>query len=390
MVPLTWSWAPAGGAGGGRRPYPGTVRGRSAYAWQVDEGQAPGEDPFRELLDPGFVERATVREPTAAERGVAARQAAVASHPASAPDPLRTVPTAPRPLPTPPRRRRRRGRSLVALLLLAVVAGAGYAAYRQWPAIAGTGVVPVPDEIAGPSEPIKHRPSNWPPTPPETSSEPLGVPADTASAGPHAFAATQDDGATAVAWDPCRPVPYVVRPGGPAGSDLLLRQAIDRVSIATGLRFVDQGTTDEVPGPARAPYQPERYGDRWAPVLIAWSNPGEYPILGGREENGAGVTDVAGVGGASSAGWEGEPTVYVTGSLVLDEPDLTAMLAQRDGWDRVRSVIMHELGHVVGLDHVDDPGQLMHATTVPGVVEFGPGDLQGLAALGRGPCAPDV
>lgn len=365
------------------------MRGRSAYAWRVDEGQEPGDDPFRELLDPGFVERATVREPTAAERRVAARRAAVASHPASTPPPFGTVPSAPRPLPEPPRHRGR-GRLLILLLLLLLSVGALIAAYRTWPELVESARAPVPDQIAGPAEPVKHRPANWPPSLPETAPEPLGTPPETAAVGPHAFAATQDDGITPVAWDPCRPIHYVVRPGGPAGSDLLLRQAIDRVSQATGLRFVDEGPTDEAPGPERRPYQPERYGDRWAPVLIAWSNPDEYPILGGREENGSSITDVAGVGGASSAGWEGEPTIYVTGTLVLDEPDLTAMLAQRDGWDRVRSVIMHELGHVVGLDHVDDPGQLMHATTVPGVVEFGPGDLQGLAALGRGPCVPDV
>jgi hypothetical protein len=42
----------------------------------------------------------------------------------------------------------------------------------------------------------------------------------------------------------------------------------------------------------------------------------------------------------------------------------------------------------VGLDHVDDPAQLMYPTT--GMPTFQAGDLTGLAELGRGDCAPGV
>jgi hypothetical protein len=51
----------------------------------------------------------------------------------------------------------------------------------------------------------------------------------------------------------------------------------------------------------------------------------------------------------------------------------------------VRAIVMHELGHVVGLAHVDDRGELMYADSV-GQKTFGPGDLTGLGALGRGRC----
>jgi hypothetical protein len=50
-------------------------------------------------------------------------------------------------------------------------------------------------------------------------------------------------------------------------------------------------------------------------------------------------------------------------------------------------VVLHELGHLVGLAHVNDPQQLMYSrgSTSNGL---GPGDLAGLARLGEGACAP--
>ena len=44
----------------------------------------------------------------------------------------------------------------------------------------------------------------------------------------------------------------------------------------------------------------------------------------------------------------------------------------------------HEFGHVVGLDHVDDPAELIQYNM--GVTAYGPGDLEGMARLGSIPC----
>ncbi len=52
--------------------------------------------------------------------------------------------------------------------------------------------------------------------------------------------------------------------------------------------------------------------------------------------------------------------------------------------------MLHELAHLVGLDHVDDDSQLLHPETVRGVTDYAAGDLTGLSRLGQGPCVPEL
>lgn len=201
--------------------------------------------------------------------------------------------------------------------------------------------------------------------------DPLGSPADVPPGGTYAFVQHQpgreDD---PVAWDPCRPIRYEVNPdGGPDDAEELARDAVEEVAEVTGLGFEYQGLTDRRPDWTG--------GDRlvvaqFEPVLIAWATEDEVDELAG---------DVAGVGGASAVevrpgGW----WRYVTGGVTLDEEAY-------DGLDRdaQRAILLHELGHLVGLDHVDSPRELMYGDNV-GRDDFGRGDLNGLVRLGRGRC----
>ena len=45
-------------------------------------------------------------------------------------------------------------------------------------------------------------------------------------------------------------------------------------------------------------------------------------------------------------------------------------------------VLMHELGHVIGLDHVGSAKQLMHDTVTARAARFGAGDLNGFRKVG--------
>lgn len=222
------------------------------------------------------------------------------------------------------------------------------------------------------------------PVPPpgvDAADTPLGHPPASTGSGAYKLQESPNAGQAYAAYDPCRPVHYVIRPdNAPSGSDALIREAVAEVSAATGLRFVYDGTTTEAPSPEREPYQPDLYGERWAPVLIAWSTPQESPDLAG---------DVDGLGGSAYAYAPDRPYVLVAGQVELDAPDFAEMLRWPDGSEYARAVIMHELAHVVGLDHVDDPTQLMNPEGT-GVTEFADGDREGLALLGRGACVPEL
>jgi hypothetical protein len=249
------------------------------------------------------------------------------------------------------------------LLVLALLVGASYAQRGLTGALGGA---PAPEA---------------PPAGVEASDDPLGAPPVVEGTGGYTFMRTQDDGVSPVAWDPCRPVHYVVSGSAPAGAEGMLEEAVATISAATGLRFVADGPTDEVAGAAsRDSYQPDRYGKRWAPLLVAWATPEDDADLGGL---------TAGMGGPSMMGLAGGPQVYVSGVVTLDAPQFAEGLARGDG-AVMRAVLIHELGHAMGLAHHNDPAQVMFAEASFTTTELGDGDRRGLAALGRGECVPDL
>lgn len=173
-------------------------------------------------------------------------------------------------------------------------------------------------------------------------------------------------------WDPCRPIPYVVQAGWiPDAGRADLAEALRRLSEASGLTFLDEGDTEELPSSTRAAYQPGRYGERWAPLLVGWVPADRTDLgIGGGVQGIAVAVAVPGRDGAS----------IVSGQVVLDagnrlSPGFGA--GTTDG-----EVLLHELAHAVGLGHVLDPTQVMYPQTTSSESVFGAGDRAGLAALG--------
>jgi predicted Zn-dependent protease len=79
----------------------------------------------------------------------------------------------------------------------------------------------------------------------------------------------------------------------------------------------------------------------------------------------------------------------VTGGVELDAAQFAELLSRDDGAAVARAIVLHELGHALGLAHVSDPAQLMYPTQ-SGVWDFAAGDLAGLAQLSSGACAPEL
>jgi hypothetical protein len=270
---------------------------------------------------------------------------------------------------------------VAAVLAAAVLSGPGG---LPWPvavtAVQDDAPEPVPPPPSPPPAPEKPRDR---PTPGyQASATPLGRPLPAPGGGTHAFTTLQDDGVSPVAYDPCRPVHYVLNPAGaPPSTGPLVHAAVARIAEVTGLRFVDDGLSDERVVTDRPIHQPERYGDRWAPVLIGWATDQEEPALAG---------DVVGQAGSAAVSLGDGPRVYVTGTVVLDGPQIAPALERRDGRAVVEAIVLHELGHLVGLAHVDDPGELMYPEVQSSLTELAAGDLTGLARLGAGPCVPEL
>ena len=181
-------------------------------------------------------------------------------------------------------------------------------------------------------------------------------------------------GGQPVRWNPCEPIHYVVNLGAaPVGSLRDVQDAVLRISSATGIAFVYDGLSDEVPTQERPVFQPDRYGDRWAPVLIGWVDPRTSTFdfdPGGRE--------AAGVAGPLYPR-PGPSTMYVSGVVAINVGDPNPPGFGSQGAQG--PVVLHELAHVMGLGHYKANGELMEPSG-GGMTDFGPGDLQGLRELG--------
>lgn len=276
--------------------------------------------------------------------------------------------------PTPSRRGKVRAR--LGLLVALGLAGLLGVSALYLDAAAGPGL-----SLAAPGPATVYE--NAPPVGFEEASRPLGTPPDVGplTEGQGFRFLRHEDNGDPVTWSPCRPIHYVTRPdNAPAGGEAMLLDAMARMSFATRLSIVNDGPTTEGPSEDRSAYQRDRYGDRWAPVLIAWATRAEVPDFG---------IDIAGEAGPSSVRTPSGDTTHVSGVVYLD-PVKIEEIRRGAGEAAAQVTLLHELGHLVGLAHVDDQAQIMFPRGNGKVVDYQAGDRAGLAALGRGPCQPDI
>lgn len=180
-----------------------------------------------------------------------------------------------------------------------------------------------------------------------------------------------------VLHDPCIPIRWTISTDQmPIGADEIVREAVADVAARTGLVW-EGGTYSGTPVSFERDPLVNVGTWQWAPVVIGWSTAAESSDLAG---------NTAGVGGPMvSSGSYGTDEYLRSGTVLLDLDQFPKDLSKASDRARAKAVVMHELGHVVGLDHVTDANELMFPAATS-TVDWGPGDLAGLAAAGAGVC----
>jgi hypothetical protein len=206
----------------------------------------------------------------------------------------------------------------------------------------------------------------------------------------YTFLHVQPDGCTPSRFDPCVPIHYIQNAAA-APPDVVanVREAFRKLSVATGITFVDDGLTDETD--RTSPYVPDRYGTRWAPILISWEHfpaaqtSGRAQILGNtlpfrvqeqvvsaRLRFNVDAYNDEFTKAPIQAGF-GPPAGSGTGPIGRE--NIT--------WGRI---VLHELAHVMGLGHSSDFGSHMYpdaAQQTNRPADYSRNDLAGLRYLGR-------
>ena len=168
--------------------------------------------------------------------------------------------------------------------------------------------------------------------------------------GPHAFLYLMGDDPTGAhaRWNPCRVLDYQLNAASASPSQLAaLAQAITAVEYASGLDLVQVGTTTggldgNAPDGARA--------------VIVLATPAQAPLV-------------------ASGGYGGG--IWSDGEVVSGK----AMVSTLASPDIFMNVLLHELGHMVGLAHVTDTAHIMNPTA-RGLRKYAAGDREGMWGIG--------
>lgn len=172
----------------------------------------------------------------------------------------------------------------------------------------------------------------------------------------------------------CAPVHYVINPqDAPEAALETIHEAFRRVGRETGQTYVFDGLTTAIPSPSSMSTTP--LGD--PTVLVAWlSGTSLASWAGGRRV----------IGFAQGSRDPATGAVY-SGAVVLSrDASLPLGFAGRRSWG---GVLIHELGHLVGLEHSSDRTEIMYPHLTSDRLEWSPAEHRQLHDIGvRAGCDP--
>jgi len=197
--------------------------------------------------------------------------------------------------------------------------------------------------------------------------------AKSAAVASRASSWTLEDPSFPFRWDGCEAIPYRVNLAGTPRRNLrVLRAALDQIAAATGFRFRYAGTTSEVPFRSGRSALDQVPDDA---LYVAWTTASVVPRLAG---------NVIGLGGpGTSYSRIGTQWRVESGGVVIDKSaHLETAIGKRGA--TLEALLLHELGHVMGLGHSESRANVMYeglgSWSRP---RLGPGDLAGLRDLSR-------
>lgn len=203
--------------------------------------------------------------------------------------------------------------------------------------------------------------------------------AATASTRGYRYMHGPKNGLNPARWNKCEPIVYRINTRGmPARFDRDISGAFQRLSAATGIRFTKGADIRLTPYASDTWYERLPLGHGSNTIVIGFATDTQVPILTGNAvAYGGPIVDI----------YETQDPEIVAGGVIVERNLPFAHGFGTGSTPRFGTMLLHELGHVMNLGHVNDPAQLMHPTLRPDRAgEFGTGDLAGLRRLANLPC----
>lgn len=175
-------------------------------------------------------------------------------------------------------------------------------------------------------------------------------------------------------WDPCQTIGWRINSRqATAGALDDAKRAFRRLGQATGFKFRYRGTTSVIPQMDSNSSFPAD-----TQIVVAWARKGQSSLF-----DYSGPADAVGNPYYETGYHNGDGTEAYrirSGGVVIDS---TLRLKAGYGTGITRGdLLLHELGHVMGLGHYESSAQIMNPYMTRGEARYGRGDLAALEARG--------